>query len=204
MSDALNDVSRRTLTAGDRYLALLAIVLLGYALMGKGFAYIGFPPLYVGEIAFLTGIAVFVRSGVLVASLATLPSLVLAATMMWVLARTVPFVSVYGFDALRDSVIILYGGFAFVVIGLLLEDARRIDTVLRYYSNVLVVFPAIPWGSGSPNIGQTISRNCTVRTCRSWRSQGAPSERIWREPRFLSWSATGRFRFCGLWYGLAR
>ena len=73
MSDALNDVSRRTLTAGDRYLALLAIVLLGYALMGKGFAYIGFPPLYVGEIAFLTGIAVFVRSGVLVASLATLP-----------------------------------------------------------------------------------------------------------------------------------
>ena len=80
MSDTLKDLSRRTLTAGDRYLALLAIVLLGYALMGKGFAYIGFPPLYVGEIAFLTGIVVFVRSGVLVASLATLPSLVLAAT----------------------------------------------------------------------------------------------------------------------------
>jgi hypothetical protein len=146
MSDALNDVSRRTLTAGDRYLALLAIVLLGYALMGKGFAYIGFPPLYVGEIAFLTGIAVFVRSGVLVASLATLPSLVLAATMMWVLARTVPFVSVYGFDALRDSVVILYGGFAFIVIGLLLEDARRIDTVLRYYSAFLVSFPAMAVG----------------------------------------------------------
>ena len=143
MSDALNDVSRRTLTAGDRYLALLAIVLLGYALMGKGFAYIGLPPLYVGEIAFLTGIAVFVRSGVLVASLATLPSLVLAATVMWVLARTVPFVSVYGFDALRDSVVILYGGFAFIVIGLLLEDARRIDTVLRYYNILPASFPAI-------------------------------------------------------------
>ena len=146
MSDALKDLSRRTLTAGDRYLALLAIVLLGYALMGKGFAYIGFPPLYVGEIAFLTGIAVFVSSGVLVASLATLPSLVLAATMMWVLARTVPFVSVYGFDALRDSVVILYGGFAFIVIGLLLEDARRIDTVLRYYSAFLVSFPAMAVG----------------------------------------------------------
>jgi hypothetical protein len=113
MSAALNDVSRRTLTAGDRYLALLAIVLLGYALMGKGFAYIGFRPLYVGEIAFFTGIAVFVRLGVLVASLATLPSLVLAATMMWVLARTVPFVSVYGFDALRDSVIICMAGLRF-------------------------------------------------------------------------------------------
>ena len=44
--------SRRALFEGDRYLALLAIVLLGYALMGKGFAYLGFPPLYVGEIAF--------------------------------------------------------------------------------------------------------------------------------------------------------
>jgi O-Antigen ligase len=146
MSDTLKDESRRALPVGDRYLVLLAIVLLGYALMGRGFAYIGFPPLYVGEIAFLTGIAVFVRSGALVASLATLPSLVLVATMMWVLARTVPFVSVYGFDALRDSVVILYGGFAFIVIGLLLEDARRIDTVLRHYSVLLLTFPAIPAG----------------------------------------------------------
>ena len=147
MSDTLKYESRRALLAGDRYLAFLAIVLLGYALMGKGFAYIGLPPLYVGEIAFLTGIAVFVRSGALVASLATLPSVVLAVTMIWVVARTLPFVTVYGFDALRDSVIILYGGFAFIVIGLLLEDARRIDTVLRYYGKFfLMTFPAIPIG----------------------------------------------------------
>ncbi len=146
MSDTPKDKSRRALPAGDRYLALLVIVLLGYALMGKGFAYIGFPPLYVGEIAFFTGIAVLVRSGALVASLATLPSLVLVATMIWVLVRTVPFVGLYGFDALRDSVIILYGGFAFIVIGLLLEDARRIDTVLRYYGAFLATFPAIPVG----------------------------------------------------------
>ena len=108
-------------------------MLLGYALMGKGFAYLGFPPLYVGEIAFLTGIVVFLRTGALVASLATLPSLVLVALMVWVLARTLPFVGLYGFDSLRDSTIVMYGGFAFIVIGLLLEDARRIDTVLRYY-----------------------------------------------------------------------
>lgn len=146
MSDTLKYESRRAPPEGDRYLALLAIVLLGYAVMGKGFAYIGFPPLYVGEITFLAGIAVLLRSGALVASLATLPSLVLVAAMMWVLARTVPFVSVYGFDALRDSVLILYGGFAFIVIGLLLEDARRIDTVLRYYSKLLLTFPAIPLG----------------------------------------------------------
>ena len=146
MSDTLRYRSRPAPPEGDRYLAVLAIVLMGYAVMGKGFAYIGFPPLYVGEIAFLAGIAVFLRSGALLASLASLPSLILVTAMIWVLARTLPFVSIYGIDALRDSVVILYGGFAFVVIGLLLEDARRIDTVLRYYSKMLLAFPAIPLG----------------------------------------------------------
>ena len=77
MTDTFKTESRGALLEGDRYLALLAIVLLGYALMGKGFAYLGFPPLYVGEIAFLTGTVVFLRTGALVASLTTLPSLVL-------------------------------------------------------------------------------------------------------------------------------
>jgi O-Antigen ligase len=143
MTDTFKTESRGALLEGDRYLALLAIVLLGYALMGKGFAYLGFPPLYVGEIAFLIGTVVFLRTGALVASLATLPSLVLVALMVWVLARTIPFVSLYGFDSLRDSTIVMYGGFALIVIGLLLGDARRIDTVLRYYNTLLASFPAI-------------------------------------------------------------
>src|SRR5258708_28393488 len=136
MTDTFKTESRGALSEGDRYLALLAIVLLGYVLMGKGFAYLGFPPFYVGEIALLSGIVVFLRTGAFVGALATLPSVVLVVTMICVPARTVPFVSVYGFDALRDSVIILYGGFAFIVIGLLLEDARRIDAILRYYGKI--------------------------------------------------------------------
>ena len=94
MTDTFKIASRRAFFESDRYLVLLTIVLLGYALMGKGFAYLGFPPLYVGEIALLTGIVVFLRTGALVASLATLPSLVLVALMVVVLARTIPFVSV--------------------------------------------------------------------------------------------------------------
>ena len=98
MTDTFKAQSRGALLEGDRYLALLAIALLGYALMGRGFAYLGFSPLYVGEIALLIGTIVFLRTGALVASLATLPSLVLVALMVWVLARTIPFVSVYGFE----------------------------------------------------------------------------------------------------------
>jgi hypothetical protein len=99
MTDTFKIVSRRAFFESDRYLVLLTIVLLGYALMGKGFAYLGFPPLYVGEIALLTGIVVFLRTGAVVASLATLPSLVLVALMVLVLARTIPFVGVYRFPA---------------------------------------------------------------------------------------------------------
>ena len=146
MTDTFKTESRGALSEGDRYLALLAIVLLGYALMGKGFAYLGFPPLYVGEIAFLTGIVVFLRTGAVVGALVTLAALMLVALMAWVLARTFPFFGLYGVESLRDSAIVVYGGFAFIVIGLLLEDARRINTVLRYYGIMLASFPAIPVG----------------------------------------------------------
>ncbi|XIA64459.1 O-antigen ligase family protein [Bradyrhizobium sp. TZ2] len=144
--NTLQRESRGALSEGDRYLALLAIVLLGYALMGKGFAYLGFPPLYVGEIALLTGIVVFLRIGAFAGAVATLPALLLVALMTWVLARTLPFVGLYGAESLRDSVVVIYGCFAFFVIGLLLEDAHRINTVLRYYGIMLASFPAIPVG----------------------------------------------------------
>jgi hypothetical protein len=143
MTDTFKTDSRRALSEGDRYLALLAIVLLGYALMGKGFAYLGLPPLYVGEIALLIGTVVFLRTGAVVASLTTLPSLMLVVLMVWVTVRMIPYVGEYGFESLRDSTIVMYGGFAFIVIGLLLEDARRIDTVLRYYNIFLTSFPAV-------------------------------------------------------------
>ena len=120
--------------SGDAYLLLLSALLLGYAILGKGFAYLGLPPIYVGEIAFLTGIVVFLRTRCLFGVLTTLPGLLLATTMGWVLLRTLPFISIYGFDALRDSVVVMYGGFAFVLIALLLADGRRINMLLRYYN----------------------------------------------------------------------
>jgi O-Antigen ligase len=143
MSDIVRNDPERTLLLGNRYIAFLGIVLLGYAVMGRGFAYIGVPPLYIGEIALFAGVAIFVRSRALIASLATLPSVILAVTMVWVLARTLPFLRSYGFDSLRDSTVIMYGGFSFIVTGLLLEDARRINIVLRHYRIMLATLPAM-------------------------------------------------------------
>jgi hypothetical protein len=159
-ADTLRRESRYAPSGGDRYLALLAIVLLGYAIMGKGFAYLGFPPLYVGEIALLTGIVVFLRIGIFMGTLVTLPALLLVALMAWALARTIPFAGFYGFDSLRDSAIVIYGGFAFIVIGLLLEDAHRINIVLHYYRIMLASLPAMfvglllikYWGDDIPRL----------------------------------------------------
>jgi hypothetical protein len=132
--------------SGDAYLALLSGVLLGYAMLGKGFAYLGLPPLYIGEIAFLTGIVIFWRTRSATAVLTTRPAILLAATMAWVLLRTLPFMDAYGFDALRDSVIVMYGGFSFIVLALLLEDGRRVNTVLRYYGTFLSIYvPTTPY-----------------------------------------------------------
>ncbi len=146
MEDAITHGARRSLLDGNRYLTLLGVLLLGYAIVGRSFAYIGIPPLYVGELVFLTGIFVLVRSGAIVAVLASLPGMTLLVAMIWVLVRTIPFLGVHGFDALRDSVVVVYGGFAFIVIGLLLEDPGRIDTVIRYYNALIVAFPIITVG----------------------------------------------------------
>jgi hypothetical protein len=143
MTDTFKTESHSPLLEGDRYIALLGVVLLGYAVMGKGFAYLGLPPLYVGEIAFLSGIIIFLRTGAVIGVAATLPAVLLLALMALVLTRTLPFLGLYGFDSLRDSAIVMYGGFAFILIGLLLEDARRINVVLRYYAIMLASLPAM-------------------------------------------------------------
>ena len=110
----------RSASLGDRYTLALCCALAGYALMGKGFAYWGYRPLFVGEIAFVAGLFVLLRSGCLVAVFASGPSLLLAAAMGWALLRTFPYLDTYGSDALRDSVILVYGVFAFVVAALLI------------------------------------------------------------------------------------
>jgi hypothetical protein len=73
----------RPTSFSDRYLVLLCAALFGYAIIGKGFAYLGLAPLFVGELALFAGFVVLLRTGCLVASLATLPSIMLAVTMSW-------------------------------------------------------------------------------------------------------------------------
>jgi hypothetical protein len=133
------------MTLSDRYMVALACVLLGYAMLGKGFAYVGLPPLFVGEVALLSGIVVAFRSGYLITLLAFRPSLLLLALVTWTMLRTVPFIGTYGFDALRDSVIAIYSGFAFIVAAMVVEDPRRIRRLVHYYQRFVGIYiPSVP------------------------------------------------------------
>jgi hypothetical protein len=117
----------------DWYLRALGIGLAGYAVFGKGFAYLGAPPFYVGEILLLLGIAVALARGAVAAALFNLPALALLTMICWTALRTLPYMHEYGIDAVRDSVVVSYGLFAFVVAALLLRDPPRLVVLVRRY-----------------------------------------------------------------------
>jgi hypothetical protein len=119
-------------TLGDYYLVTLGLLLVGYAIIGKPFAYISIPPLYIGDLVLVLGVVVFLTSGSAVATFATLASLLLGTLCGWVVIRTLPYLGEFGIDALRDSVIVLYGGFAFIVAALLLEEPRRLPLMIGF------------------------------------------------------------------------
>ena len=118
--------------ATDRYLPALGVLCGGYMLFGKSFAYLGIPPLFVGEILLLLGLAALIASGCLTALFATVPALCAAGLMGWVLFRTVQGVGTYGINAFRDGAVAIYALYAFIVAGILLERPARLSQVLAY------------------------------------------------------------------------
>lgn len=128
------------LAAGNRvtavFMAALGILLLGYMFMGRGFAYLGVPPLYIGETVLILGSFAFITA---------LPTrrlgpahVTILAFMLWGALRTVPFLGTYGADALRDAVVWGYAAFA-VFVSLLVTPAH-VRQVIRLYGRVLPVF----------------------------------------------------------------
>src|SRR5262245_49849148 len=100
------------------YVAILGLLLLGYMLMGKGMAYVGIAPLYVSEMTLALGlvtiaILALLRGRLYVGALNHWGAFCLVLFMLWGAARTLPFLGIYGLDALRDGVVWGYGLVAF-------------------------------------------------------------------------------------------
>ncbi|WP_095509599.1 O-antigen ligase family protein [Rubrivirga marina] len=128
---------------GDRYLVGLGWLLLAYALLGRGAAYLGVPPVYVGELAMGIGL---ITAGARLSLAARTPLVqLLVVFMLWGAACTAPYLSTYGVAALRDAALWGYGCFAIVVAALLLEDPERLRDVILRYRRFVVVFGALAW-----------------------------------------------------------
>ena len=117
----------------DYYFMGLGVLLAGYAIGSKAFAYISIPPLYIGDIVLAFGIIAFLKSRCAAATLATLPSLLLALLFSWaIMVGALPNFSTFGINTLRDSAIVAYGGFAFIFVALLLERPERLPHTIRF------------------------------------------------------------------------
>jgi len=114
------------------WLKCLGAVLIGYGFLGKGFAYVGIPPLFVGEIILVLGLlAATIGQGIKVAFRSPLSLMWVAFAVLGV-ARTIPYINVYGLNALRDGVLWGYGVFALLVCALLLRSGW-VPRVPEYY-----------------------------------------------------------------------
>ena len=116
----------------DVYFAALMLSVAAYAFTGRGFAYAGIPPIFPGEVLLCAGIWTRLWPRPSAAAFARMPNLLLVALMIWTLARTLPYVGQYGVDAARDSVIVMYGLFGFVVTNLVLAKPSRIDRAMGW------------------------------------------------------------------------
>ena len=131
---------RRFSRIGRTYIVLLSFVLMGYALMGRGFAYYGVAPIYVGEMTLLLGLCALIANRQTWRMLCLTYFLPLLLFMCWGIIRTLPYLHRYGIDAIRDSVIYGYGLFAIATAGVLVANPERIGLLLKYFQRYAVIF----------------------------------------------------------------
>lgn len=103
------------------FLGVIGVCLFGYTFLGKGFAYFGFAPFYVGEILLVLGLLAAALGGGIGPALRSPVSRLLLLFACWGAVRTLPYIDRYGVDALRDATIWAYGAFALLVAGFMLR-----------------------------------------------------------------------------------
>ncbi len=140
------------------WLKVLVLTLFCYAVFGRGFSYF-----FVGEFILVLGFFIFLESQRVMLLFSDSVLLLWALFAFWGFCRTIPFVSKYHFDAVRDAVLWGYGTFALLIAAFInrssqisraLNSYRRF---LRWYLPILPLLtlvsfayksmPTIPWSN---------------------------------------------------------
>jgi len=123
-----------------RFVVFLGLVLLGYSLGGRGFAYLGVPPIFIGEIALFIGLLAFSTAHKWQDVFRCKLVWPLLALFAWGALQTAPYLSQYGIDCLRDAVGWGYGVFAVIVAALILDDRRVLNLLVQLYQRFVKLF----------------------------------------------------------------
>lgn len=119
-------------------LSLIGILLLGYMLADKGFAHLGVPPIYVGEMVLAFSSALFLINPNFRVIFQSRVLWLTGALAAWCILQTVPYLEEFGLDALRDAATYGYAAFAVIIAGSMAET-DMIERFCRLFDKVVVM-----------------------------------------------------------------
>jgi hypothetical protein len=109
------------------------LLCVGYLLFGKTLAYVGIPPIYLGEFALLSGLLLCVRGKVLNPLFNSAVAWLLVLYIGWGVMRSVPYLTTYGVDTLRDSILWGYAFFALLVAAFVIRYNLLVKILTFYF-----------------------------------------------------------------------
>ncbi len=122
-------------------LCVIGLLLFGYAIGGRGFAYLGVPPLFIGEIALGAAVLLFLVSPQFRPLFQSRIVWLIGALIVWCLIQTLPYLGEFGLDALRDAVLYGYAAFALLIAACLTSPKLVIGVVRTYQHAVVIALP---------------------------------------------------------------
>jgi O-antigen ligase/polysaccharide polymerase Wzy-like membrane protein len=129
---------------------VLGGLLIGYAFIGRGFAHLGVPPVFVGEVAFALGLVAFAMRGW--RHRLRPVEWLLIAFIVWGIVTTFPYVQTYGVDSIRDAALWGYAVFALIVSALVRTRASLERIVIVYAATIPFFLLWLPFGKFIPRL----------------------------------------------------
>ncbi len=126
-------VSALTLVWSKWWLLALGSMHLGYILLGKGFANLPYPPLFVGELVLVAGVPVVLLCRRWRALLSMPTVVLIMGLFVWGMVRTLPYVGAYGVDAIRDAAIFYYASFVLLITAVLIDQPQWLPRIVRVF-----------------------------------------------------------------------
>jgi O-Antigen ligase len=132
-ADVATHTSSRATSLERSFIFALGGILAGYALLGRGFAYLGVAPLFVGEMTLALGALAWFSRERPMAPLKSLSGTMLALFMAIGLVRLAFDLPTYGPAAIRDAVLWGYGVYALALAAIVSREPEILRTLITRF-----------------------------------------------------------------------